>query len=219
VVFVLVTHKEQMQEIIRTRYGAKIDSLRYLQKFIHLWADLPRNKEPNIHDGNNYISYCLERMDYPNTRDPEDYAREAFFHLAEHYNLSFRDIERSITNFAIFINANQRRISAQYIYIAVYLSIIKLKFPTTFQKLCRQTMTYAELIKDTDLERLVEVDWSNKPEGHFLKWHLRYQMSNDDEARTLIEESGNENYSNRNGFADRGVVDYVARILSTLSAR
>jgi hypothetical protein len=218
-VFVLVTHKEQMQEIIRTRYGAEIESLIYLQKFIHLWADLPRNKEPNIHDGNNYISYCLKRMDYPNNRDPEGYAREAFSNLAEHYNLSFRDIERSITNFAIFINARQGRMLSQNIYIAVYLSIIKLKFPTTFQKLYRQTMTYAELIKDTDLEHLAEEDWNDRPEGHELKWHLRYQMSNDDEARILIEESGNNNYSDRNGFSNRGSVDYVVRTLSTLSAR
>jgi hypothetical protein len=219
VVFVLVTHKVQMQEIIRTRYGEKIESLIYLQKFIHLWAELPRNKDADIHDGKVYTSYCLQRMDYPNARDPEDYARAAFFQLADYYNLSFRDIERSITNFAIYVNATQRRMLRQNIYIAVFLSIIKLKFPTTFQKLCRQTMTYAELIKDTELERLIEKEWNDRPEGHELKWHLRYQMCNDDEVIILIEESGGHNYSETNGPADRGAVNYVARILSTLSTR
>lgn len=213
VIFVLVMNKEQMSEIIKTRYGSGIDSTKYLQKFIHVWTGLPKAKEQHTNDARNYLTHCLTKMEYDFKTDNDGLTVDLFSQLIDHYNMSFREIERSLTNFAILYNITEGRLARDYDVIAVYLSVIKVMFPSTFSKIRNGTLPYNDVIKETELEKFTIDHWNGKPEGHYLKWLLRYHISDDEDVEALISED--KNYADYRSRHERIAVSYLSKLLDS----
>ena len=55
VVFVLSLNREQLEESIRCEYGRSVDASQYLQKFINIWAHLPKLEDKYMSDAKQYI--------------------------------------------------------------------------------------------------------------------------------------------------------------------
>ncbi len=64
ITFVLVMNREQMNEVIKSRYGIGIDSARYLQKFVHVWSVLPKLTNGHTSDTKTYLNNCLSSMNF-----------------------------------------------------------------------------------------------------------------------------------------------------------
>ncbi|MCF7822089.1 MAG: KAP family NTPase, partial [Mariprofundaceae bacterium] len=172
IVFVLVMNRTQIEESIRCEYGQGVDASLYLQKFVGLWAHLPKLYEGSSSDSRIYMANALDRMEFnAATRDQLD-GKEILEELSEHYNLSLRSIERSLTNFSIIQNAYPNLEGSLQILVA-YLSIVKAIYPDVYKKLAKNKITYDELIIETEIQDLRSRTRDDFPDGHILKWMLR----------------------------------------------
>ena len=183
IVFILVMNRSQMEAAVRCEYGTGIDAEKYLQKFVNLWANLPKNKEGRGRcDTKNYLMYCLERMGFPlnNLTDNQYNAINEYEILVDAYNMSLRDIEQSLTNYAIFHNLTED-LKTDYQYISIYLSIIKVLFPHSYRRISEDEITYQDLYEETKLN-LLQDTIPEIPEKNWLRFLLLLALSEESEA-------------------------------------
>jgi hypothetical protein len=189
ITFVLVTNKTQLEASVKKEYGTP-DAAKYMQKFINLWVSLPKAKEGYDHDSRTYLSRCIKLMEMEPTNQNQQDWMAMFEELIIYYSVSFREIERCMTNFA-FLRANlNSNLNHHYQWITAYLAIIKVIYPTVYSQLCVSQIDYPTLVKNTSLDKL-QRNWmlSEQPsESHYLKWLLRYYLSDDEQAKALLLE-------------------------------
>jgi len=91
---------------------------------------------------------------------------EIFADLVKHYNLSFREIERTLTSFAITQNLLGHAGDALHIMLVGYLSIIKVRYPAAYKKIISKKISYEDAIKETGIESLSIPNWDDWPIKH-----------------------------------------------------
>jgi hypothetical protein len=186
ITFVLVMNRKQMDEIIKSRYGTGIDSAKYLQKFVHIWAELLNSVDGYASNGKRYLNDCLSRMDFEVKSSQED-GIHLYEELIDHYSMSLRDIERSLAYFAIIQNMKDGNIKEQILWLSIYLSIVKVLFPDTYRRIRRGVISYEDTLSETNLQAFEDDHWKeDKLEGHPLRWLLKYHLSNEDEVKELL---------------------------------
>lgn len=214
VVFVLVLNRDQMEEIVKSTYGLDIDSSTYLQKFIHLWTGLPKRSERHLSDSKKYLQNCLERMDFKVRTRSQQTGIELYEELVEFYNLSLREIERSLSNFAVIQNLTEGNLNGDYFWLSIFLCIAKAKYPKTFKKLRFNKISYDELIEEVELERLHEDSWGpDKLEHHPLRWLIKCYISSDEERKKLLAEG---DYREARGF-NRSTIPEICNWMETFT--
>jgi len=205
IVFILVMNREQMNEIIKSRYGIGIDSTKYLQKFVHIWTGLPKSNEQHTSDIKKYLNDCLARMDFELKTRSQQSGIELYVELLSHYNASLREIERSLTHFAIIHNMTDSNINADYMWLSIYLSITKVLFPSSYKKLANGNTTYEEILTETKLSSLEDEYWGKgKAEPHPIRWLIRYYLSDDEQVKELLAQG---NHSESRGFGRTAIKD------------
>jgi len=188
ITFVLVMNRKQLEESVRCEYGSGVEAAKYLQKFVSIWTTLPKPEEEYNSISKKYIKNCLNRMNYEITSSTQETAIDFFEDIASYYDLSLREIERSLTSFAIIYNATEGKLNEKYSLMSVFLSVIKSIKPDIYKKLSNNNISYRELLLDTSLENLEADWWQGKPEGHPVKWLLKYYLSTDEEIKELLKE-------------------------------
>jgi len=212
ITFVLVMNRDQLEESVRCEYGIGVEAEKYLQKFVTLWASLPKNTENRNCDAKVYLSDCLSRMEMEITSQSQSSGVEIYEELVVFYNMSLREIERTLTNYAIIHNMTDGNLVSDYQWMSVYLSIIKVLFPSTYRKLSNESISYGELVIETKLENLVASWWGDeKPESHALKWFLRYFLASEEELKILLEAG---NFST-DRFGERSAINTVCKWLDS----
>tara|TARA_R110001583_G_scaffold193305_1_gene361386 strand:- start:1530 stop:1994 length:465 start_codon:yes stop_codon:yes gene_type:complete len=116
-------------------------------------------------------------------------AIEVFEEIITYYDLSLREIEQCLTNFAIIQNATDSNLNTEYSWISVFVSVIKVTKPAIYRKLSKNSISYEELVAEASLEKLSVGSWGDMPEGHPLKWYLKYFMSSDEVASQMASET------------------------------
>ncbi len=138
---------------------------------------------------------------------------ECFEELVSYFGLSLREIEKSLTSFAIIQNIFEGKLNLDYSDLSVFISIIKSVSPEVYRKLSKNNITYEELLTETSLNGLESEAWGDKPEGHPLKWLLKYFLSTDKEAAALLEKG---NYlESRISYGRRDTVKSICDWLET----
>lgn len=212
ITFVLVMNRSQIEESVRSEYGNGVDAEKYLQKFVNLWASLPKNVGQENCDAKLYVSDCLEKMGMEITSASQREAKETFDELVVFYNMSLREIERSLTNFAVIHNATNGKLNQDYQWISAYLSIVKVLFPSVYRKLSMKSITYNELVVEAKIDGLVASWWgADKMESHPLKWLLRYYLANEEDLVALLK--GGNHSSDR--LSGRSAIDSVCKWLDS----
>ncbi len=193
IVFVLVMNRTQIEESVKCEYGSGVEASKYLQKFVHLWASLPKSNDKNKCDAKKYLRDGLKKMDFTVETEDQSKGIEVYKQLVVHYNLSLREIERSLTNYSLIHNIKRGRLPLDYQVIQVYLSIIKVIKPGVYYRLSNNNISYEELVlvHDTSLSALQDKSWlqSFKIDGHLLKFLLRYCLSSEEEIQTFIDDN------------------------------
>ncbi len=188
IVFVLVVNREQIGEIIKSRYGRGVDPSRYLQKFIHLWVDLPKQRDQTRSDSVIYLHNCLNRMDFEVETSSQQYSIRVLEDMIKYYNLSLREVERCLSCYAIIHNLTKGELNSEYILISIYLCIVKCRYPETYKKLADGRASFEPVFEETELHYLKEEYWEEgRPENHHLCWLLRYHLADAEEAAKLLE--------------------------------
>lgn len=183
VVFVLVMHKEQLEEAVKCIYGQNIDANTYLQKFINFEARLP--KRAKLEFNNDYRAYCsyLFKLHELETWGDERNLIDSLVYLSNYFNLSLRQIEKSFTNIAIFYATSEKN----YLRIAPlisFLAIVKVVNPSLYSLISENAITFSELLEKINLKNYDEDNKFNR----IINW-IQWAMLSEDEYRMLDEKS------------------------------
>ncbi|MBD3386421.1 hypothetical protein GF407_16050 [candidate division KSB1 bacterium] len=218
IVFVLVMNQDQMLQIIKSRYGSSdMSANSYLQKFINLWVSLPAPKiehSSQLDQSGRYLEYCLEKMGYEKFR-PDDLDMKIFLKLIRHWNMSFREIEQAVVNFAILENITSNNLNDVYKVMVIFVSILKVKFPDVFSKLLRQRVNFDDFVSMIELAEFRVFTDKVKQEEDPLLVLLVYSLANEQE-RKLISQKG-EKYYRLNYFEHENILINVAGWLNAFS--
>ncbi|WP_413729141.1 MULTISPECIES: P-loop NTPase fold protein [unclassified Shewanella] len=188
ITFLLVMNREQLEEAVRCEYGRGVDASRYLQKFVSIWTSLPKSNDRYSSVPKKYLQNCLSRMDYQLQTRTHQLTIEFFEDLVTYYDLSLREIERSLTSFAIIHNATDGNLNIDYSWISVFVSVVKATRPNVYRKLANNSITYEDLLDEASLRELKADWWEDKPEGHPIKWTLKYFLASEEEAKELLSQ-------------------------------
>lgn len=188
-VFVLVTNRNQLHESIRAAYGHGIDAPRYLQKFVTLWAQLPESKSGKDSDKQKYVQYCLDKMEFDGDDKKLTAIKHVFRELEAPFGLSLREIERSLTNFAIVYNSKAGRLSQHYVLMTMFLSVLKISRPDIYKNVANDTISYEQLFTDTGLDSSTNIQ-AFGPAGSYLTIAIRFFMETEEGRIALVEETG-----------------------------
>lgn len=186
ITFLLVMNRAQMEEAVKHEYGMGVNATKYLQKFVSLWLNFPIPRKEMQGNIDKYVRYCLNNMGYGRSV-PAETAFDNIVSLSEHFNLSLRDIEKALSNFAIIQNARGGTTYEVDILISVFISIIKVVHPEAYSKLKRNQISYDELISDYNLSGLKQDKWETEREEHPIRWLLKAILADDKELEKMGE--------------------------------
>ena len=149
VVFLLVMNKPQLEESIKSVYGQNLDAHTYLQKFINVETKLPKRTGEHSSDLNKYIKRLFELHELEILKNKE-YTVDLMEILADHFNLSLRQLEKVFTNLVVFYAARADDGLRPY-PIIVFLAMVKVIDPKLFDDLLHQRATYKEVSEKLNL--------------------------------------------------------------------
>lgn len=213
ITFILVMNREQLEEAVRSEYGTGVDASKYLQKFVSIWTSLPKPIDKYNSVPKKYLRNCLKRMGYEIKTKEQQVTIEVFEDLISYYDLSLREIEKSLTSFAIIQNITGGSINHIYSWLSVFISILKSIKPSVYQKLSRNNITYSDLLIEASLTDLEDDDWwHDKPEKHPIKWLLKFYLCTDEEAEKIRNE---QDYFNIRFSYEREAITTICTWLET----
>lgn len=187
VVFILVMHKAQLEESIRSVYGQNIDAHTYLQKFVNIEATIPKKTgDRSSNDLSKYSRKLLGLHELETWGDDRNII-ESIEPLANHFNLSLRQLEKVYTNLALFygsVSENNMRI----VPIIVFLSVVKVTSPQLFHKLLLRKVSYNETISQLEFNNLVEEGENNRKLYWLMKW-VKFSLLTEQEYKELPDEN------------------------------
>lgn len=183
VVFLLVMHKQQLEEAIRCVYGSGIDAHTYLQKFINIEAFIPKRADDR-YDGDIelYIKRLLQLHEIETWGDNRNIA-DYLAPLARHFNLSLRQLEKVFTNLAIIYStstANDIRI----VPLVVFVAVVKVVNPNIFSNLLLRKISFSSLGDQLGLQSLNNEEESNRRLFTLMNW-VRFSMLTKSEYRDI----------------------------------
>jgi predicted KAP-like P-loop ATPase len=185
IVFLFVLNRKQLEQAVRSVYGARIDAAGYLAKFIHIWCSLP--KSVRRRHNSDYQKYCTALYDAHEliTWDDESMLRKALPELSQIFGLTLREMERLFTNVAVFYataSQNHLRIPG----LAAALAVIRIRRQIVYQKLRERRISYREFVAGVpELQKIPEDDVIVQ----YLQDWFRYCLMTNEELKELGEDS------------------------------
>jgi|GEM_PF-608164 len=145
--FLLVTHMEQLENSVRFAYGLDRHAEMYLQKFYHAVFTFPsHNDKYETTDIGKYLRKIFEKLpiDDLDGDDTDDF-KKIIAAFANQNNITFRSLERIVTQARIFLaSTNKRQLWTPA--IAATLCIIKATAPTLYKKAQAGTILFDEVL-------------------------------------------------------------------------
>lgn len=183
VVFVLVINKEQLEESIKSVYGQNIDAHTYLQKFVNLEAKIPKRiGERYTNDLSKYSSKLLQLHELETWGDDRNII-DCIEPLANHFNLSLRQLEKVYTNLAVFYGSSAEN-HLRIVPIVVFLAIVKVVDPRLFDQLLHQKSSFGEVTNRLNVSNLNK----ETEKLYWLMGWVRYALLSEQEFNDLSEE-------------------------------
>ena len=185
IVFVLVMNKDQIEKSVKCIYGEYIDAHAYLQKFINIETAIPKNTDNQYHN-NDITKYNRRLFKWHKTENwgaDNIVISEYLEVLANHFNLSLRELERVYTNLAVFY-ASYTRGKFRLSLILSFLAVMKVKEPSVYDALLHQRITYEELCHKT---RLSDEEQEEREIGKLqaIVWWIKFALITDEQFNQL----------------------------------
>lgn len=188
VVFLLVMNKSQLEESIKCVYGQNIDAHTYLQKFVNIEAKLPKHTGERYTNDLSKYTYRLLQLHEMQTWGDDSNIVECTESLANHFNLSLRQLEKVFTNLAVFYGSSAEG-RLRLVPIVVFLAVVKVVDPSLFDELLHGRAAYSDVIEKLKLHNLNEEGESNRKLYWVMEW-VRYGLLSEKEFSNLPEEDG-----------------------------
>ncbi|WP_135382105.1 KAP family P-loop NTPase fold protein [Vibrio tasmaniensis] len=133
--FLLVMNRTQLEESVKCKYGSGIEAQTYLQKFIHIWLQLPENRNQDFgqSDKIKFLNYAVREMDC-DFLAVNDVTKKTLLEVIAANNTSFREIERMMTQIAIIqnIETHTSQYNFNYQLAVAGLIFIKVNLPDLY---------------------------------------------------------------------------------------
>ena len=186
VAFILVMNKVQLQESIRSVYGQGVDARTYLQKFINLETRIPRKSiyYSSRSDASKYIDRLWKIHNFESWGDQRSIV-ECLEIMANHFDLSLRELERVFTNIAVLYGTTSQD-SLRLVPLIVFLAVLKVADADIFNGLLDAKVGYQELIRKLRLDDALEEEAQRKL-GRVLDW-VRFAVLTEDEYKSLPQD-------------------------------
>lgn len=184
VVFILVMHKDQLECAIKCVYGQEIEASVYLQKFINIECNLPKNRDARTSDYRKYCDY-LYSVHGLNTWGDKENIQDSMSEFSRLLNLSLRDIERCYTYLTLFYSSVSKN-TLKIPPIIALLVIAKVKFSKIYEGLKTKNITFSELSSSDFLKPII-----NQKDKSIIDWLidiLQVCLSTEEEYKNLDEE-------------------------------
>ncbi|MGL6424410.1 KAP family P-loop NTPase fold protein [Aeromonas hydrophila] len=183
VVFVLVMHKEQLEEAIRCVYGSNIDAHTYLQKFINVETTIPKRvTDRHSNDLDAYITQLLHLHELETWGD-DRLIHDCLSSLGRHFNLSLRQLEKVFTNLAIIYSTSAKN-QLRLVPIITFISTIKVAKPSLFSKILLGRISYTEISNEIALKDLDENNNNERNLIWIMDW-IRFSTLSDAEYKNI----------------------------------
>lgn len=174
VVFVLVMHKQQLEEAIRSVYGSNIDAHTYLQKFINIETFIPKRVSDRYsNDIELYIKKLLQLHEITTWGDDRNIV-DCLIPLAQHFNLSLRQLEKVFTNLAIIYSTSGEN-HLRLVPIIVFIAVVKVVNPNVFGNLLLGKISFSSLCEQIGLPGINEEEGGNRKLFWLMSW-IRFSM-------------------------------------------
>src|SRR5690606_26432257 len=155
VVFLLVMHKQQLEEAIRSVYGANIDAHTYLQKFINVETSIPKRVADRYNnDIELYVKKLLQLHEITTWGDDRNIV-DCIIPLAQHFDLSLRQLEKVFTNIAIIYSTSGEN-HLRLVPVIVFIAVIKVINPNVFGRLLLGKISFSNLCEQLGFLELNE---------------------------------------------------------------
>ena len=139
VIFVLVMNKDQMECCIKSVYGQDIDAKTYLQKFVHLEAQIPKIVNDTYLGFNDTYKYVKKFI-------KKDGTYKHYADFLTKFPISLRDLDRIFLYHSLFEHKFKDRDAGSVFML--FFSTIKVIAPELFNKfLLQEQVTYQEITK------------------------------------------------------------------------
>lgn len=189
-VFVLSVSRNQLEAAIKKRYGNEVNANQYLQKFVHLWTVLPDGNLGKDTRRTVYIRDTLERMQFDFSSSQSAPVLRILSELAEYYELALREIEQSLSNYALFVNTTGDSANEESCELGAIMSVLKIRHPKVFERLMAESIAYDGLVSAAELEDLRGGPFKNSAEKHRVRWLMKAYLLADDLTTDFITSSG-----------------------------
>jgi hypothetical protein len=183
VTFVLVMHKEQLEEAIRCVYGNNIDAHTYLQKFINIETSIP--KRTNDHYRNDLAVYSkrLLKLHELETWGDDKNIVDCIDPLAQHFALSLRQLEKVYTNLAIIYGTTTQN-HLRLVPIIAFICVIKVVKPNLFNRVLVGRVSFTDLCKEIGIAELDENKEGQRKLYWMINW-VRFAMLSENEFKEI----------------------------------
>jgi hypothetical protein len=179
IVFLLVMNKLQLEEAIRSVYGANIDAHTYLPKFINVETSIPKRVTDRYsNDIDSYIKKLLQLHEITTWGDDSDIA-DFLIPLAQHLNLSLRQLEKVFTNLAIIYSTSEQN-HLRLVPIFVFIAVVKVVNPNVFGNLLLGKISFSTLCVQLGFDELSEEEKDKHHLILLLDW-VRFSMLSESE--------------------------------------
>jgi hypothetical protein len=185
VVFLLVMNKQQLEEAIKSVYGAEIDAHTYLQKFINVETSIPKRVTDRYsNDIKLYIDKLLQLHEITTWGDDQHIA-EYLLPLAKHFNLSLRQLEKVFTNLAIIYSTSGEN-HLRIVPIIVFIAVLKVVNSNLYGNLLLGTISFSTIYEQLGFHELNEEDKDQRYLANLLSF-VRFSMLSESEYQGVAE--------------------------------
>jgi hypothetical protein len=195
VVFLLVMNKQQLEEAIKSVYGANIDAHTYLQKFINVETSIPKRVTDRYsNDIDLYIKNLIQLHEIETWGD-DSFIADLLIPLAKHFNLSLRQLEKVFTNLAIIYSTSGQH-QLRPVHIIVFISVVKVVNPNVFGNLLLGRISFTTLCEHLGLHQL-NVEAKDKASFIGLMDWVRLSLLSESEYQGVDENAQIRNLENK----------------------
>lgn len=172
--FLLVTNKSQLHASIKNRYGSEINAHLYLQKFIDLWIDIPREENQYKSHTNTYLNYIIKSTCKQEEKINNQLSIAILKELFKANKTSYRGIQKTLSYFSILHNSSPK--TTYYDYYQATVSLVcysKAENPQIINKIINK-LPYIEIYASLFPGKSAE---STSYEVEFTKMIITYLTS------------------------------------------
>lgn len=213
-IFLLVMNRKQLEESIRSRYGL-IDATKYLQKFVHLWLTLPRKSDRYEDHGVKYVRHAMQAMCEPGEKVFNEDTIALIEDLVRHFKPSFRDIERTLSYFALIQNMSEGdRLRISYQILVAFVCYLKSTRPHLIKEIVQGKIDWDVLLKEVGLERVNE---NVSTRLYALSNFIKFDMGSEELRKALIDQKAVPPDNGFGRFPDGGVMRNICGWLDDIN--